>query len=246
MSMVHSSVGMKKPASPYLLSEPAIIAGIAKAALPRTKTRWDWYVEDYDRIRDTMAKVLDGFEDFNRRVRLPLGFRIKQPARELVFLTPSGKAEFSAAPLPDVVPAAGTLLLGTMRSHDQWNTTIYSDDDRYRGIKNLRTLVFLNKDDMRERGIAQFDPVDIAATSKDGSKRSLAGLPGRRVRHPARLRRRLHAGDERAGRHQGLQRAERPAADEAPEGDDHSVRARRRDGSTAVTARAQQATIAAQ
>ncbi|WP_370383344.1 FdhF/YdeP family oxidoreductase [Catenulispora sp. GAS73] len=176
MSMVHLSVGMKKPASPYLLSEPAIIAGIAKAALPKTKTPWDWYVEDYDRIRDTMAKVLDGFEDFNRRVRLPLGFRIKQPARELVFLTPSGKAEFSAAPLPDAVPAPGTLLLGTMRSHDQWNTTIYSDDDRYRGIKNLRTLVFMNKEDMRERGVAQFEPVDITATSKDGSKRTLRGF----------------------------------------------------------------------
>ncbi|WP_370369692.1 FdhF/YdeP family oxidoreductase [Catenulispora sp. GP43] len=176
MSMVHLSLGMKKPASPYLLSEPAIIAGIAKAALPRTKTPWDWYVQDYDRIRDTMAKVLEGFEDFNRRVRLPLGFRIKQPARELVFLTPSGKAEFSTAPLPNTVPAPGTLLLGTMRSHDQWNTTIYSDDDRYRGIKNLRTLVLMNKKDMRERGIAQFDPVDIVATSKDGSQRALNGF----------------------------------------------------------------------
>jgi molybdopterin-dependent oxidoreductase alpha subunit len=176
MSMVHLSVGMKKPASPYLLSEPAIIAGIAKAALPETATPWEWYVEDYDRIRDTMAKVLDGFEDFNRRVRLPLGFRIRQPARELVFLTPSGKAEFSAAPLPDVVPAAGTLQLGTMRSHDQWNTTIYSDDDRYRGVKNLRTLVFMNKDDMRERGVRQFEPVDITATSKDGSRRALNGF----------------------------------------------------------------------
>lgn len=123
-----------------------------------------------------MAKVLDGFEDFNRRVRLPLGFRIKQPARELVFLTPSGKAEFSAAPLPNVVPGPGTLLLGTMRSHDQWNTTIYSDDDRYRGIKNLRTLVFMNADDMRERGIAQLAPVDITATSKDGSQRRLNGF----------------------------------------------------------------------
>ncbi len=99
-----------------------------------------------------MAKALDGFEDFNRRVRLPLGFRIRQPARELVFLTPSGRAEFSTAALPDVVPAAGTLALGTMRSHDQWNTTIYSDNDRYRGIKNLRTLVFMNRADMRERG----------------------------------------------------------------------------------------------
>ncbi|MGW5355565.1 FdhF/YdeP family oxidoreductase [Streptomyces sp. NPDC004031] len=175
MSMVHLSVGMKHPASPHLLSEPAIVAGLARAALPDSATPWEWYVEDYDRVRDTMARVLDGFEDFNRRVRLPLGFRIKQPARELVFLTPSGKAEISAAPLPDVVPAPGTLALGTMRSHDQWNTTVYSDDDRYRGVKNLRTLVFMNEDDMRERGIGEFSPVDITSTARDGSTRSLSG-----------------------------------------------------------------------
>ncbi|MFJ8129073.1 FdhF/YdeP family oxidoreductase [Streptomyces hydrogenans] len=175
MSMVHLSRGMKKPASPHLLSEPAIVAGIARAALPESGTPWAWYVEDYDRIRDTMARVLDGFEDFNRRVRLPLGFRIKQPARELVFLTPSGKAEFSAAPLPDVVPEPGTLALGTMRSHDQWNTTIYSDDDRYRGVRNLRTLVFMNRADMRERGIAELSPVDVTATARDGSRRSVHG-----------------------------------------------------------------------
>ncbi|MFF8479692.1 FdhF/YdeP family oxidoreductase [Streptomyces antibioticus] len=175
MSMVHLSVGMKRPASKHLLSEPAIIAGMARAALPDSDTPWDWYVEDYDRIRDTMAQVLDGFEDCNRRVRLPLGFRIKQPARELVFRTPSGLAEFSAAPLPDVVPGPGTLALGTMRSHDQWNTTIYSDNDRYRGVKNLRTLVFMNQDDMRDRAIAEFDPVDIVSTAKDGSERRLDG-----------------------------------------------------------------------
>ncbi|MFE5793434.1 FdhF/YdeP family oxidoreductase [Streptomyces sp. NPDC056503] len=175
MSMVHLSRGMKKPASPHLLSEPAIVAGMARAALPESTTPWAWYVEDYDRIRDTMARVLDGFEDFNRRVRLPLGFRIKQPARELVFLTPSGKAEFSAAPLPDVVPEPGTLALGTMRSHDQWNTTIYSDDDRYRGVSGLRTLVFMNRADMRERGIAELAPVDVTATARDGSRRSLHG-----------------------------------------------------------------------
>ncbi|MFJ4595670.1 MULTISPECIES: FdhF/YdeP family oxidoreductase [unclassified Kitasatospora] len=175
MSMVHLSVGMKRPASPHLLSEPAIVAGMARAALPDSGTPWEWYIEDYDRIRDTMSRALDGFEDFNRRVRLPLGFRIKQPARELVFLTPSGRAEFSTAPLPDVVPAPGTLALGTMRSHDQWNTTIYSDNDRYRGVRNLRTLVFLNTDDMRERGIAEFDPVDITSTAKDGSTRTLNG-----------------------------------------------------------------------
>ncbi|MFE2866713.1 FdhF/YdeP family oxidoreductase [Embleya sp. NPDC059259] len=175
MSMVHLSVGMKKPASPQLLSEPAIIAGIARAALPGSETRWEWYVEDYDRIRDTMARALDGFEDFNRRVRLPLGFRIKQPARELVFLTPSGRAEFSTAALPDVVPAPGTLALGTMRSHDQWNTTIYSDNDRYRGITNLRTLVFMHRDDMHERGVREFDPVDITSTARDGGTRTLSG-----------------------------------------------------------------------
>ncbi|MFF5278216.1 FdhF/YdeP family oxidoreductase [Streptomyces sp. NPDC000133] len=175
MSMVHLSIGMKRPASSHLLSEPAIIAGMARAALPDSATPWDWYIEDYDRIRDTMAQVLDGFEDFNRRVRLPLGFRIKQPARELVFLTPSGRAEFSTAVLPDVVPAPGTLALGTMRSHDQWNTTIYSDNDRYRGVKNLRTLVFMNRGDMRERGIADLGPVDITSTAKDGSQRSLSG-----------------------------------------------------------------------
>ncbi|MFB7949219.1 FdhF/YdeP family oxidoreductase [Kitasatospora phosalacinea] len=176
MSMVHLSVGMrKKPASRQLLSEPAIVAGLARAALPGSGTPWEWYVEDYDRIRDTMAKVLDGFEDFNRRVRLPLGFRIRQPARELVFLTPSGRAEFSAAPLPDVLPEPGTLVLGTMRSHDQWNTTIYSDDDRYRGVKNLRTLVFMNRQDMRERHLREFDPVDVTATARDGSTRSLHG-----------------------------------------------------------------------
>ncbi|MFD8418719.1 FdhF/YdeP family oxidoreductase [Streptomyces sp. NPDC059466] len=173
MSMVHLSVGMKRPASRDLLSEPAIIAGMARATLPDSSTPWEHYIEDYDRIRDTMAQVLDGFEDFNRRVRLPLGFRIRQPARELVFLTPTGRAEFSAAPLTDVVPEDGTLILQTMRSHDQWNTTIYSDDDRYRGIKNLRTLVFMNRADMRARHIKDGSLVDITATAKDGTRRTL-------------------------------------------------------------------------
>ncbi|SOB81195.1 oxidoreductase alpha (molybdopterin) subunit [Streptomyces sp. 1331.2] len=220
MSMVHLSVGMKKPASSHLLSEPAIIAGMARAALPDSPTPWEWYIEDYDRIRDTMARVLDGFEDFNRRVRLPLGFRIKQPARELVFLTPSGKAEFSTAPLPDVVPEPGTLALGTMRSHDQWNTTIYSDNDRYRGVKNLRTLVFLNKDDMRERGIDEFDRVDVTSTARDGSTRSVTGYLAVPYDIP---RGRVHAGDERAVRDRRLQHPERPADHEAPQGDRDEV-----------------------
>jgi molybdopterin-dependent oxidoreductase alpha subunit len=175
MAMVHLSVGMKEPGSPRLRSEPAIIAGLARAALPHSATPWQDYVDDYDRIRDTMAKVLDGFEDFNRRVRRPLGFRIRQPARERVFVTGSGRAEFSTAPVPDVIPADGRLTLGTMRSHDQFNTTVYSSDDRYRGVRNLRTAVFMNAGDMRERGLAEFDLVDVTSIAKDGTRRSVYG-----------------------------------------------------------------------
>src|SRR5215468_8524467 len=175
MSMVHLSFGMKEPGSPGLRSEVAIIAGMAKAALPRTKTAWDEFAADYDIIRDKMAEAIEGFEDFNRRVRQPLGFRLKQPARELVFLTDTQKANFSAAVLAAAAPDAGRLVLATVRSHDQWNTTIYSDDDRYRGVKNLRTLVFMNADDMRERGLSKFDLVDLTSFAKDGSTRHVRG-----------------------------------------------------------------------
>jgi len=149
---------------------------MARATLPGSATPWEHYVENYDRIREVMGRAIAGFEDFNRRVRHPHGFRIPQPARERVFLTPSGKAEFSAAPLPDLVPADPDLLvLQTMRSHDQWNTTIYSDDDRYRGVKNLRTLVLMNPDDMAARGLAEGDLVDLTSYSRDGSQRTLTG-----------------------------------------------------------------------
>ncbi|GAA5165193.1 FdhF/YdeP family oxidoreductase [Amycolatopsis dongchuanensis] len=175
MSMVHLSYGKRTPPSPHLKSECAILAGMARATLPDSATPWEYYVEDYDRIRDTMAKVLFGFEDFNRRVRRPLGFRIRQPARERVFQTPSGRAGFHAAPLPDVVLPPGRLMLSTMRSHDQWNTTIYSDNDRYRGVRNLRTLLFMNAADMAERGLGEFDLIDITSFARDGSTRSVYG-----------------------------------------------------------------------
>ncbi len=176
MSMVHSSRGMKEPVSSRLRSECAILAGMAQATLPGSRTPWQWYVEDYDRIRDTMAQVLDGFEDFNERVRRPHGFRLSQPARERGFLTASGRAEFGLAPLPgDVEPGQGRLMLATVRSHDQFNTTIYSNDDRYRGLKGLRTVVFMNDGDMRDRGLAEFDLVDVTSFSKDGSTRTVYG-----------------------------------------------------------------------
>jgi anaerobic selenocysteine-containing dehydrogenase len=184
MSMVHLSVGMNHPASPQLLSEPAIIAGIAQATLPDSRTPWEEYVADYDLIREKMGDAIAGFEGCNRRVRQPLGFRLRQPARELVFLTDTGRANFSAAPLPDVVPPAGKLVLMTMRSHDQFNTTIYSDNDRYRGVKNLRTLLLLNEDDMRERGLEEFSLIDITSFAKDGSTRSLKGYRAVRYEIP--------------------------------------------------------------
>lgn len=177
MSSVMLSLGSRKPASPHLLSEPEIIARIARVTMPESATPWEWYVGDYDRIRDTMAKVLPGFEGFNQLVRQHYGFRIPQPARERDFQTPSGKAEFSHAELPNVIPEeADVLVLQTMRSHDQWNTTIYSADDRYRGVRNIRELVFMNRRDMKQRGIAEGDLVDIVATSRDGSVRSVTAF----------------------------------------------------------------------
>ena len=175
MSEVHISSGMRKPPSGRLRSECAIVAGMARATLPDSGTPWEWYVEDYDRIRDTMSRVLPGFEDFNRRVREPLGFRITQPARVREFHTSSGRAEFCSSELPDVTPPEGMFVLSTMRSHDQWNTTIYSDNDRYRGVKNLRTLLFMNRKDMNERGLAEFDLIDITSHARDGSTRSVYG-----------------------------------------------------------------------
>jgi anaerobic selenocysteine-containing dehydrogenase len=176
---------MKEPASPQLRSECSILAGMAQAALPKSKTPWQEYVDDYDRIRDTMAQVLDGFEDFNARARHPHGFRVAQPARERVFQTPSHRAEFSLALLPDDVdPGEGRLTLATVRSHDQFNTTIYSNDDRYRGLKGLRTVVFMNEDDMRERGLAEFDLVDVTSFSKDRSERTVYGYRAIRYEIP--------------------------------------------------------------
>lgn len=173
MSMVHLSKGMNEPASPHLLSELAIIAGIAKATLPDTRTPWDQYVGNYDLIRDKMAEAIEGFEDFNTRVRKPLGFRLAQAARELKFQTPTNRADFSAAALHDDLPPPGKLMLGTMRSHDQFNTTIYSDNDRYRGVTGLRTLLFMNEEDMKELGLNEFDLIDITSFAKDGSTRTV-------------------------------------------------------------------------
>jgi len=185
MSVVHISYGMKEPGSPHQRSECAILAGMALATLPDSTTPWQDYADNYDRIRDTMSRVLEGFEDFNRRARQPHGFRIAQPAREHIFHTRSGQAEFSLAPLPDDVnPDGGRLTLTTIRSHDQFNTTIYSNDDRYRGLKGLRTVIFMNEDDMRERGVEEFGLIDVKSFSRDGTERTVYGYRAVRYELP--------------------------------------------------------------
>jgi molybdopterin-dependent oxidoreductase alpha subunit len=160
MGVVHGSQGPLKPASPQLRSEPAIIAGLARACGLKS-VPWDWLVEDYDRIRDHIAAVIPGFQDFNARVRRQGGFTLPNAARERRFLTATGKARFTVHPLPRHHLAPGQLLMMTIRSHDQFNTTIYGLDDRYRGVSGGRRVVFLHEDDVRARGLVAGQIVDL-------------------------------------------------------------------------------------
>lgn len=164
MSVVHASHGRLDPASPHLLSEPVIVARTAAATLgDRSRVDWAGQVQDYDRIRDCIERVVPGFADFNARVRQPGGFYLPNSARERRWQTASGRAEFHTHPLQVLQPAAGRLLLQTFRSHDQFNTTVYGLNDRYRGIGNERRIVFMNPGDMKARGIAPLQPVDLTS-----------------------------------------------------------------------------------
>src|SRR6185312_14613200 len=137
--VVHQSHGVLPPGSEQLRSEPAIIAGMAMATLgARTTVDWQGLIDDYDRIRDHIEHVVPGFSQYNRRVRQPGGFYLPNGPREGIFPTPSGKARFTVHPLPTHALGEGRLLLTTVRSHDQFNTTIYGDNDRYRGIHGGR------------------------------------------------------------------------------------------------------------
>jgi molybdopterin-dependent oxidoreductase alpha subunit len=162
MSVVHQSQGQLEPASPYLLSEPEIVARTAAATLGKKScVDWLWLIEDYDRIRDVIERVVPGFESFNERVRKPGGFYLPSTARDLQWPVPGGRAIFFTHPLNCVQTSHGQLLLQTMRSHDQFNTTVYGLNDRYRGIGNERRVIFMNPNDMKERGISPVSPVDI-------------------------------------------------------------------------------------
>lgn len=170
MSMVHLSSGMNPPASEHLMSEPAIVAHLAVATLPRSRTPWLALIEDYDRIRERIAQVVDGFADFNVRVRTDGGFHLHHPGRERVFPTRRGKAGFYAHALDDRKPQADVLQLMTVRSHDQYNTTVYGMDDRYRGVHGLRRVVFISRDDLERLQLRDGEHVDIASVWHDGER----------------------------------------------------------------------------
>ncbi|HRQ63253.1 MAG TPA: FdhF/YdeP family oxidoreductase [Xanthomonadaceae bacterium] len=173
MSMVHLSSGMNAPASPLLLSEPMIVARLAAATLPTSRTPWLWLVEHYDRIRERIAEVVDGFEDFNVRVRTPGGFHLYNPARERVWRTPNQRARFIAHPLRDGNdPVAGLLTLTTVRSHDQYNTTVYGLRDRYRGVSGERRVLFIARSDLDRLGLKAGQRVDIVSVWHDGERRA--------------------------------------------------------------------------
>ncbi|HWP93390.1 MAG TPA: FdhF/YdeP family oxidoreductase [Thermodesulfobacteriota bacterium] len=163
MSVVSSSRGSLKPASEHLLSEPAIVARLARATLgERSTVDWEGLVANYDRIRDHIAKVIPGFHDYNRRIREG-SFYLPNSAREREFNTPSGKAHFTVHPIPHHNLKEGQYIMMTIRSHDQFNTTIYGLDDRYRGIYNGRRVVFLNPDDIKEAGLVEGQLVDLTS-----------------------------------------------------------------------------------
>ncbi|MFD3607373.1 FdhF/YdeP family oxidoreductase [Streptomyces atroolivaceus] len=182
MGMVHSSRGNLTPASPHLLSEPAIVARLARAVLgPASTTPWEDFEKDYGTIRDRISRVIPGFEDFNARVARPGGFTLPHaPRDERRFPTTTGKANFTAAPVEHPELPEGRLLLQTLRSHDQYNTTIYGLDDRYRGIKGGRRIVMVNPEDARALGLADGSYTDLVSEWKDGVERR---APGFRVVH---------------------------------------------------------------
>ena len=164
MGTVHRSTGGLQPASADLRSEPSIIASIAEMTLGTAQLEWSSLVEDYDRIRDLMEASLKGFENYNERVRQPNGFSLPNPPRdEQMFDTPSGKAAFTSHDLPNVGIAQDHYVLMTLRSHDQYNTTIYGLHDRYRGVHGRRRVLFMNANDMTERGWKSRQRVSITS-----------------------------------------------------------------------------------
>ncbi|MQT14497.1 FdhF/YdeP family oxidoreductase [Segnochrobactrum spirostomi] len=174
MSMVHASRGGLKPASEDLRSEVAIIAGLGRALLPDSAIDWEGMTADYDRIRDKIEEVFPDFYDFNARIRTPGGFRLRVDASDRKWDTPDGKAHFlvSSGIGEDDGRDDDTFICTTLRSHDQYNTTIYGLNDRYRGITGRRDVVFVNAEDLAALGLKEGSKVDLVTPTN----RVLAGV----------------------------------------------------------------------
>jgi len=164
MGVVQMSQGSLAPASTELLSEPQIVARLARATLgDRTSVDWETLAGDYDRVRERIERVVPGFENYNARVREPGGFYLPNAVRERIFNTASRKAVFTIHQLPEHNLAPDQYLMMTIRSHDQFNTSVYSENDRYRGITNDRRVVFLNRDDIAAAGLREQQVVDLVS-----------------------------------------------------------------------------------
>ena len=162
MSVVQSSKGRLKPVSDQLLSEPMIVCRLAKATLAgRSKINWNLYESHYDHIRDSIENTIPGFENYNERVRVPGGFYLPNANRERNFDTPSQKAHFNIAEVSTPILKEDELMMMTIRSHDQFNTTIYGLDDRYRGIYNERRVILMNETDIMKRNLKNGNVVDL-------------------------------------------------------------------------------------
>jgi molybdopterin-dependent oxidoreductase alpha subunit len=173
MGMVHLSRGRLDPASDQLLSEVAIVTRLAEELFPSDVVDWAGMRADYALIREHIARVVPGFEDFNARLQQPGGFPLPHPPRDRrEFPTATGKARFAVNPLSVLEVPPGHLLLQTVRSHDQFNTTIYGLDDRYRGIKAGRRVVFVNPDDLAALGLEDGSRVDLVSVWADGERRA--------------------------------------------------------------------------
>ncbi|PZG17669.1 FdhF/YdeP family oxidoreductase [Nonomuraea aridisoli] len=171
MGMVHASRGRLRPASPDLLPEVAIVCRLARKLFGQDDIPWERFEADYDAIRDSIERVVPGFDDFNARVRRPGGFVLPNaPRDERRFATVTGKANFTVNELRVLRVPEGRLLLQTLRSHDQYNTTIYGLDDRYRGVHKGRRVVFVNPDDLARLGIADGETVDLISEWPDGER----------------------------------------------------------------------------
>ena len=164
MAVVQASRGFLKPASEHLLSEPAIVARLAAATLAgRSNIDWQALVANYDLIRDQIERVVPGFDNYNLRVRQPGSFHLPNPPRQRVFKTPTGRAVFTIHALPHHDLEHDQYFMMTIRSHDQFNTSIYGLDDRYRGVYNGRRVVFLNVDDINSAGLHEGQTVDLVS-----------------------------------------------------------------------------------